>query len=151
MRDATIFDLDGTLCDVASVRFHVSRRNKNRNFEKFHQEATGCPPHGWVAEAARTAHGDGQAVLVVTARSSQWMNHSTWWLLLNDIPFDQMYMRRHGDWRKDYEVKRDILGMIYRDGYHPVMAWDDNPAVIGLWQEYDIPTTLVPGWQTEGI
>lgn len=153
MRDAVIFDVDGTLCNVSTARHHVilSDTQKRKNFDKFHEDALSCPPHHNVVEAARVAHSDGLAVLVVTARSSEWMNQTVWWLLLNDVPFDQMYMRKRGDGRKDFLVKQDILAMIRRDGFNPIHAWDDNPNVLALWDAEDIPTTIVPGWDHEQV
>jgi hypothetical protein len=151
MRDAVIFDIDGTLCDVSSVRHHVlpAPGKKFKDFHKFHAGAISCPPHAHVVEAARAAHAAGLAVLVVTARSSEWMEQTVWWLLLNDIPFDQMYMRNKGDGRKDFFVKSGILAMIRADGFNPVHAWDDNPNVIALWTLENIPTTVVAGWAEE--
>jgi phosphoglycolate phosphatase-like HAD superfamily hydrolase len=151
MRNAVVFDVDGTLCDVSSVRHHVipTPTKRYKDFHKFHAEAVSCPPHEHVAEAARVAHAAGLAVLVVTARSSEWMEHTVWWLLLNDIPFDQMYMREKGDGRKDFLVKSEILALIRADGFNPVHAWDDNPNVLELWKQQRIPTTVVAGWVEE--
>lgn len=146
--DAVIFDVDGTLCDVRSVRHHVqvTPEQRYKDFRAFHDAAASCPPHEWVAEAARQAEAAGLAVLVVTARMAQWMEQTVWWLLLNDVPFKQLYMRRNGDSRRDFEVKREILSLIRADGFNPVHAYDDNPNVLQLWTREGIPTTVVPGW-----
>jgi len=50
------------------------------------------------------------------------------------------------DHRKDYLVKSDILRQI-RARFEPIHAWDDNPAIIRLWNEQGIPCTVVPGWE----
>ena len=43
------------------------------------------------------------------------------------------------------DVKRDILSTI-RCHYDVVMAVDDNPSVIALWEAEGIETIVVPGW-----
>jgi cytosine/adenosine deaminase-related metal-dependent hydrolase len=54
-------------------------------------------------------------------------------------------MRGDDDHRKDYLVKKDILDRIQKH-WTVVHAVDDNPAVIQLWEENGIPTTIIEGW-----
>ena len=145
--DAEIFDMDGTLTDVRSIRHHVM--GKVRNFHAFHTESVNCPPNIDVVEAARRAHREGRAVLIVTARSFEFAMHTMFWLTMNEVPYDQLYMRRNGDYRPDFEVKRGILDMIRADGYNPVRAHDDNPAIWDVWEEAGIETVKVEGFGFE--
>jgi hypothetical protein len=140
---AAIFDVDGTLCNVESIRHYVTAKPKN--FEAFHAGSVNCPPHEWVAESARAIHGSGMPVLVVTARKERYWWHTTLWLRENWIPYHALFMRGDNDGRPDYEVKADILAEIRRF-YSPVIAFDDNPAVLRLWREEGIPAVRVPGW-----
>lgn len=144
-RTAVIFDMDGTLCDVSSVRHFVAQRPKN--FDAFHSASIDCPPHGDVLHGVTSAREHGHAVLVVTARRFQWRYHTILWLAENGVEYDELYMRPDDDHRADVEVKRDVLRRIRRDGYDPVLAWDDNPNVIGLWESEGIGVRLVPGWE----
>ncbi|WP_229052017.1 hypothetical protein [Aeromicrobium sp. Leaf350] len=146
MRRAAIFDVDGTLCDVSSVRHHV--RGRKKDFNAFHSDALACPPHVEVADAARRARAEGLAVLVVTARKERWRHPTGFWLALHDIPSDELYMRGDKDGRRDVEVKRDILQRIRRR-YEVVEAWDDNPAIIALWESRGIPVRVVEGWEPD--
>lgn len=143
-KDAEIFDLDGTLCNVTSIRHHVLKKHKD--FKSFHSESVNCPPNEEVVRAARQAKENGRAVLVVTARSFDYVFHSMFWLNINDVPYDQIYMRAANDYRPDHEVKKDILDMIKADGYHPVGAWDDRAEIAEVWESAGIPTTIVEGY-----
>lgn len=143
MQDAEIFDMDGTLCDVRSIRYLVE--GSTRNFHEFHLQSASCPPNQGVVQNARRAHREGRAVLVVTARSTLYRNVTAMWLAIHEVPSDAMYMRKEGDFRKDVEVKRDILYCI-RKRWNPVHATDDNPPVAAFWKSQGIPTTVVPGW-----
>lgn len=142
MRDGVIFDMDGTLCDVRGIRHLLDGPG---SFHAFHTASASCPPHPHVVEAARQAHADGLAVLIVTARGVRYRPHTAMWLALHGVPSDAMWMRARGDQRPDYEVKADILRRI-RERYRPVHAWDDRPEVLQLWRSEGIPTTVVPGW-----
>lgn len=147
-RSAVIFDVDGTLCDVSSVRHHVATRPKN--FDAFHAASIDCPARPDVLDGVTAARKAGHAVLVVTARRFQWRYHTILWLSENGVDYDELYMRADDDHRRDVEVKRDVLRRIRRDGYEPVLAWDDNPNVIQLWETEGIPVRLVPGWEVAG-
>lgn len=150
MKSAVIFDMDGTLANVSSIRHHLTRfdaskRRNMKDFDAFHAESVNVPAHSHVVNAAQMAHMLGHAVLIVTARSHKWRNHTAWWLAMHDVPSDALFMRGNDDKRKDYEVKRDMLETI-RNAWTPIYAWDDNPAIIRLWEEEGIPHTVVPGW-----
>lgn len=143
MKDAVIFDMDGTLCDVSGVRHHLLRSHDP--FRHFHEASIDCPPHPDVVLAARQAHEEGLAVLIVTAREARFRNVTAMWLALHDVPSDVMYMRATGDFRPDYVIKEEILTKIKRE-FTVIEAWDDNPSVIDLWRSEGILTHVVPGW-----
>jgi FMN phosphatase YigB (HAD superfamily) len=144
---AAIFDMDGTLCDVSSLRHHVDRSHPDfsgrRRFDLFHGESHLCPPHR-EAIALYERYRRDHRILVVTARSDVWAMHTLLWLEQHDVVHDQLYMRPDGDFRPDVEVKSDILDEI-REAYDPVVAVDDNPAIIELWESEGITTHVIAG------
>lgn len=143
---AVIVDVDGTLCDVSSVRHLVVQRPKD--FHGFHTAAANCPPHGFVLDEVARHHRAGRAILVVTARMYRWEESTRGWLDRHmPVPYLGPFMRGDGDVRRDVEVKRDIHRILTVDhGYRIVHCIDDNPAIVALWRELEIPTTVVPGW-----
>jgi hypothetical protein len=144
-RSAAIFDMDGTLCNVQSVRHHV--RASPKDFDAFHEGSANCPPHEYVAESARAANLLGNAVLVVTGRMEGWRDLTVDWLNVHNVPFEALLMRKHGDFREDVVVKREILELEILPNFRIVRAFDDNPAIIKLWRAYDIDVVTVPGWE----
>lgn len=145
MADAMIFDMDGTLANVSSIRHHITK--PNRNFDAFHSESVNCPANTQPWWAAYFFGQLGMDILIVTARKEKYLYHTLWWLMDQQLTWNEIYMRGDKDGRPDYEVKRDILAQIRRDGYNPVLAFDDNPAVVALWEENNIPCIVVPGWE----
>ena len=147
-KSAVIFDMDGTLADVSSIRHHLIPRDHKKDFMTFHAESVNVPPHSHVVNAAQVAHILGQKVLVVTARKHMWRHHTAWWLAMHRVPSDMLMMRGNEDNRKDYYVKKDMLKII-RQAYNVIHAWDDNPNIIKLWKEEGIPHTVVEGWVSD--
>lgn len=152
MIPAFISDMDGTLCDVSSIRYHVNPRDPKftgkKRFDRFHEESIDCPPHPEASAWFRQALMFGLAPVIVTARKEMWRYHTILWLDENGFEYDELFMREDGDNRPDYEVKRDILARI-KSRYTPVLALDDNPAVIALWAEFGIETVTIPGWEEQ--
>ncbi len=145
---AIVFDMDGTLVDVSSIRHHVIGGPENgyrKDFDAFHNDAVNCPAIPWVLNAAVDARGMGYRVLQVTARSERYRPSTSWWIAEHFCPSDGLFMRPDRDYRPDYEVKRDILDRLLLR-YDIIQAYDDNPNVVRLWSEYDIPCVVVPGW-----
>ena len=146
-RPAVIADVDGTLCDVTSVRHHVL--DKPKNFDRFHAESAGCPPHQTAVDWCIDLHRRGNTILVVTGRMEKWHDVTHTWLQQHlPVPFEGPFMRADGDLRKDVEVKREIHRYLTAT-YDIRAAIDDNPAIIALWEEPGIPVTIVPGWDHE--
>ncbi len=147
MTDAVIVDVDGTLCDVSSLRKHVSSRPKN--FDAFHAGSAQCPPIAQTLEFIDHHYGAGRTIVVVTARCYRWEGLTRAWLNRHvTVPFEGPFMRGDDDYRPDVDVKRRIHEiLVHEHGYRIVEAIDDNPAIVALWQELGIPTTVVPGWR----
>lgn len=140
---AVILDMDGTACNVTSIRHLVT--GETRNFHAFHTASVDCPPNADVIDSVKKDQANGLAILVVTARQLRYAPHTMFWLSGPDVELEwnELYMRRDGDFRPDYEVKKDILEMIRADGYEPVKAYEDNPNVLRLWKEEGIPEIVV--------
>ena len=149
---AIIVDMDGTLANVSSIRHHLIPTDPKykgyKDFNAFHEESVNCPAHDWVVEDFKYAQASGFKVIVVTARQEKYRPHTSWWLSEQNLVPDEHYHRANGDFRKDVEIKREILERI-RKRYDVVHAYDDNPAIIELWKSEGIETTIVPGWEYE--
>lgn len=143
MRDAVIFDLDGCLCDTSSILHHLE--GEERDFHAFHAAAAGCPPVADVVEAARRAHEDGLAVLVVSSREFIWRDQTIEWLTRHAIAYDGLYLRIVGDYRKDTVIKDEIWDHLVEDGFRPVAAWDDHQDVLAVWSARGVAEVHLAG------
>lgn len=141
MRDAVIFDMDGTLCDTSGIVHLIEGEEKD--YHAFHAASAGCPARDEVVAAAREQADQGRAVLIVTSREFIWRDLTLDWLVAQGVPYDALYMRIVGDFRKDVAIKTDILKQITDDGFHVLEAWEDQAAVAELWEGDDIQVHVV--------
>lgn len=147
LRSAVYFDVQGTLINVSGIRHLIDGPG---SFDAFHRETFNCPPIDWVVQAARQAHTDGHAVLVGTGMNEFYRRPLSWYLADLGLHTDDLDMRRNGDFRKDFIIKREMLRRWRLRGFNLVEAYDDNPAVIDMWEDEGIPCTVVPGWDGPG-
>lgn len=152
IRNAVVFDVDGTLCDVSSIRHLVKKgASKARDFKAFHEGASDCPPIEWVVQDVVNFYMMDFKILIVTARSEMYRARLETWLRqkagLPLFTFDKIYMRPDKDFRPDREVKEEIYQNILEDGFDPFLAYDDNPSIVEMWRDKGIPVMVVPGWE----
>lgn len=151
-KSAVIYDMDGTLVDVSSIRHYVREALQpdgsysTKNFDAFHKASILCPAI-WPTVDRLTYHWEKRLdILIVTARGRQYEKTTRDWLYKYSIPYNKLYMRDVGDFRSDVDVKRDMLTDIEKS-WNILEAADDNPSIWALWEEHRIPVHKVPGWQ----
>lgn len=152
---ASIFDFDGTLCDVtgALVLMPAAEVRESRiltDWDPYHEATLDCPPHPWVHALARIEAEMGHAVIVATARDARWREVTSAWLDRYPIPHTELLTRRAGDRRPDAVIKAEILADL-RTRYDVRLAVDDRPSVAEMWKAAGIPTVTVPGWPADSL
>ena len=137
---AAIVDMDGTLCDVSTV---IHLQAEPDGFTAFHEGCGQCPPNRDVVDWCVDHHSRGHEILVVTGRDSWARGLTAQWLSEHlPVPIGGLYMRRDGDFRSNADVKREIHSRLAVT-YDIRAAIDDDPEIVGLWQEVGIPVTMV--------
>ncbi|QIG58280.1 polynucleotide kinase [Gordonia phage Skog] len=150
-RTGVIVDIDGTLCDVTSIRHYVVvPEGVEKDFDSFHRESVHCPPHQQTLDYIRNAIEDGHDIIFVSARKEKWRTPTELFIgkHMTGLQWFGPFMRANSDARKDIEVKRDIHAHL-STWWDIVGAIDDNPSIIALWEDLGIPVEIVPGWSHE--
>lgn len=146
-RDAVLYDFHGTLADVTGIRSLLAERK----YDEFYRRSLSCPPIENVVEAARKSHEDGYVNLLFTGMPENFFDGLSAWFAERRVPVDYIDMRKAGDFRKDFIVKREMYFRATDTGYYVVRAWEDNPRVADLWSGQAIPVSLVPGWDESPV
>jgi hypothetical protein len=145
MRQAVLYDFHGTLVNVSGIRHLLSIRN----YDEFYEQSLDCPPIANTVVSAMQTHEAGFVNLLFTGMPDTYVEGLNRWLSLHRVPIDLIEMRKAGDYRKDFIIKRDMYLRAIDNGYYVVRAWEDNPRVAELWERQAIPVSLVPGWDEE--
>lgn len=140
---AVIFDVDGTLADVAHRVHHLEGEHKDWGafFAAMHADPV-IEPVARLAQIMAAQRGSGMvdAVLVVTARpdNGNYREVTEDWLAASGIVYDRIYMRAGGDFRPDPIVKAELLQRILDDGFDPFLVVDDRPQVVAMWRSFGL-------------
>lgn len=143
---AVICDVDGTLCDVTSVRHYVERppgaQRFRPDFAKFHSASADCPAFPQVLSLVTDLQVAGCVIVVVTAREARWTELTERWLGRQGVVRAEVITRGALDYRPDSVVKAEICAMV-QTKYAPVLALDDRDDIIDVWNAASIPTIKV--------
>lgn len=141
-----ICDVDGTLCDVRSIRHYVERpegaQHFRANFALFHSASEECPAFPAVLKLVQDLEQAGYGVVIVTAREARWLEVTERWLDRYGVQRTELITRAMLDYRSDSVVKAEVCADI-QSRYSPRLAIDDRDDILGVWAAAAIPTLKV--------
>ncbi len=83
------------------------------------------------------------SIVLCTGRQEQHRAVTEEWLARHHVPFAYLYMRPTEDYRDDTEIKAELLTKILKDGWRPIMAFDDRNKVVAMWRRLGVPCAQV--------
>lgn len=120
---AIICDLDGTLALMDGRNpFDAARSDE----DKLNQP---------VAEVLKKFAQNGYNILLVSGREDKFKEPTLRFLEQYEIPFNQLWMRKSKDSRKDSIVKREIFDKLIQDKYFIEFILDDRNQVVDMWRQ----------------
>ncbi|MDU1891090.1 MAG: AAA family ATPase [Dysgonomonas sp.] len=120
---AIICDLDGTLALMDDRNpFDATHSDKDRLNEP-------------VANVLKTFASNGYKVLLVSGRENRFIEPTERFLKIHNIPYDQLWMRRSKDFRKDSIIKKEIFDAEIKDKYFIDFVLDDRDQVVDMWRK----------------
>jgi FMN phosphatase YigB (HAD superfamily) len=144
MRSIVLFDLDGTLADIAHRRHFVECEPKR--WRDFYAACDKDVVNSAVAETFDAHRAFGHAVWIVSGRSDEVRGKTETWLRAYGLWPDRLLMRVAADHQPDHKLKLQWL----TDGTIPIekvlCVYDDRLSVVAMWREEGIPCFQVaPG------
>ena len=121
--DCVVFDLDGTL----------AHNNGKRGY--FDWLKVGVDDVDEMTKETLLAYkGRGYDIVIVSGRDGTSMKPTIKWLEDNDIPFDNIFLRPEGDFRKDTIVKTEIYENNLKPNYNILCVLEDRKKVVDMWR-----------------
>ena len=122
--ECVIYDIDGT----------VALMNGKRGPFEWHKVSMDSVNES-VANIVRMENLVGTPVFAVSGRDGSCRQATENWLSANNIPFDALFMRPAGDFRKDTEIKKEIFEREFMNKHFVKYVLDDRTQVVKMWRE----------------
>lgn len=136
-----VVDLDGTLINTKHL-LHLAKP-ESHDYLDFHKMAVYAPPVKWTLRVVRDWHAIGVPVVISTARSERYQVFTEEWLRKWFPGYTNLYMRQWNDTQEDHVTKLGLLQEIQYDYGTVLRAYDDNPGVLQMYRDNNIPTVTV--------
>lgn len=128
-RKIALVDMDGTLSDCTHREHYIL--GPRENWAAFFRGMGQDPPNASIVELTRRLAAD-HDILIATGRPQEYLGETLDWLSRHGIAPAEVWMRRAGDHRPDFTVKREMLDHIPRERIAFVL--DDRDRVCDMWQ-----------------
>lgn len=120
---AVLVDIDGTTALISG--------RSPYDHTRVHQDLPNAP----VIAVIRAMHAAGHRVVFLSGRSDKCRKETETWLKKHvGVTFDALYMRVHGDNRRDSIVKVELFDAHVRDAYAVTCVLDDRNQVVEAWR-----------------
>jgi len=136
-----IFDIDGTIADGSHRLHHIQTEPKD--WDTFFSKVDRDVPIAHVIQLARDLHISGNYIAYVSGRSDVCRDSTAAWLRQHGLTQGPLYMRKAGDHKDDDKLKIELLADLRRDGFEPIMVFDDRNRVVAAWRAAGIPCAQV--------
>lgn len=128
-----IFDIDGTIADC-SQRLHFIQQEKP-DWDSFYKDCVNDKPIPTTLEVLCALQKHGATIIFVTGRPEKYMDETMRWLCgqLN-ANCVSLFMRKNGDHRPDYIVKKEIYDECIKPYHHINGVFEDRKQCVDMWR-----------------
>jgi hypothetical protein len=126
-KQVIIVDIDGTI----ALHDPEVRNPYDTDFDKVIHDS----PNKAVIKIIESLFNNGCNIIYVSGRSDEAEEVTREWLRLFSPPYVELHMRKRNDFRKDFEVKREIYEAQIANRFDVLCVFDDRQQVVDMWRE----------------
>jgi len=134
--DAIIVDIDGTLA-------HMNGRGPHE-YHRVEEDSLDETIHAILLDF-KVSNPDA-SIILLSGRQDMCDIETQRWLTKHMVPYSLLYMRKEGDHRKDYIIKKEIFDEHIRNNFNVKYVLDDRDQVVEMWRSLGLKCLQVaPG------
>ena len=128
--EIVIFDIDGTLADISGRVHHV--RKTPKDWDAFFRGMSRDKAVRSMVRLCNLLHAAGLRVVLCSGRNESHRAETVSWMERQGVNYDELRLRRDGDFRSDVVVKREMLTGI--DKARVLFVVEDRSRVVEMWR-----------------
>lgn len=143
-----IFDIDGTIANCEHRLHYIE--GKNKNWQLFYDK---CLDDSVITQVSCMIDFFKQnyKIILLTGRPESNLSLTVQWLNNNNIYFDELIMRKNGDYRKSPEYKKENICSLINEGFEIFAAFEDRTDCVEMLKQMNIFVFNVANTQYENI
>jgi len=122
------------LCDIDGTLAHMNGKRGPFDWQKVDRDDV----DEIVADRLIKHKQLGEKVIIVSGREDSCMDLTKEWLEFYKIPYDDIFMRKKDDFRKDSIIKKEIFENEINPKYNVLFVYDDRNQVVKTWRELGV-------------
>ena len=130
MKEAVVFDLDGTLCDDRPRLNDLNSTLDSDKWDKYHRMCESDIPFPAIQKMIRHHITQGREIFIVTARPEAYKDITKAWLEKFGIKYYDLVMKPYEDRGPSWLYKISAINRIEAQGFKVVGAYDDSELVL---------------------
>lgn len=119
--DCILVDLDGTLA--------IHNNRSAYDLKRVKEDSVNNSVKMIIDKFFKTKH-----IILLSGREDICRDDTIEWLEINNISYNELFMRKKGDMRKDSIVKKEIFEQEIRDKYNVLFCLDDRDQVVSMYR-----------------
>jgi FMN phosphatase YigB (HAD superfamily) len=127
-----IFDLDGTLADIAHRMPLVDGGRKH--WKELFLRCVHDKPIGPLIEFCNVLYRTGYVIRILSGRSHMVHSQTVEWLRRHGVQYHSLTMRPEHDYRPDHELKALWLDALVAEQDDILCVFDDRASVVEMWR-----------------
>lgn len=132
---AIIVDIDGTLSDSRERKKLCDLPDNKIDFKKFYNLLSMDPVAAWCKGIMNNYP---HTIILLSGRPDIHRDETRQWLSKNNVPYDELHMRRDKDYRTDWVIKQEIYLNKIKPVYDIEFCIDDRKQVVDMWRRNDL-------------
>jgi phosphatidate phosphatase PAH1 len=133
MKKVVIVDIDGTIAEC-SERAEAYLKGK-KDWESFYETSVHDEPVADVVEVVKVLECFGYPIVLMTGRPEKYRGQTAMWLFKHGIKHSGLLMRRDGDYREDFVVKKEMFLKLLDS---VLCVFEDRKQVVDMWRSMGV-------------
>lgn len=126
LKDAVCFDIDGTLA--------LMGKRSPYDWDKVDDDDL----NEIVAEQIKFHKSLGRSIIIISGRDGSCKKLTEDWLSFYGVEYDEIFMKKSDDFRKDNVVKKELYNKNIKGKYNVLCVYDDRNQVVKMWYDEGI-------------